>query len=688
MVLLVAIVLATQADRPAAGQQTPRPMFRSVSRLIVIPARVTGPDGKPVEGLRPEDFTLTEDGRPQSIAFVELERLDAPPAAPAAASARPALAPGSAMPSATEPTIAVPHGPGAVTYHDRRLLVFYFDLSAMPLFDQSRAIASALKYVDTQMMPADVIAVMTFQAGAVRVRQDFTGDRARLRDVIEAVAGTDETGDTPADDRAATSFGQGDDEFRLFNTDRQLSALQSAALMLAPLVETKTLIYFGSRLRLNGVANQAQLSATINAAIRANVTINPIDTRGLVATAPLGDATRPSAGGASMFSGELAQTLAANAQRAQDTLYALAKDTGGEALFDYNDLSRGIITAARAVGSHYLLGYYSDNTAKDGRFRRVRVTLRDTRRGDVTYRQGYFAEKTFGRFTAAEKERQLEEALQLEDPVTEIPMAAEIAYFQITRAEYYVPVAVKIPASELLLAEHGGGSHTVMDFIGEVKDTYGVTYANVRDKLELDFGAATAAGDRPVQYQCGLTLLPGTYVVKLLVRNATTGRIGTFQTSFTIPNLEREDSRLPISSVVLASQRVPVRQALARTQSSVAAAAVDPLLSDGEQLLPSITRVFRAAHDLYVFLQAYRRDGDPRPLAAYVSLYRQDVKVLETAPVAIQDATGRAGRATVPIRLTVPLTGVTPGTYECQISVFDADAGKAAFWRAPIAIVP
>ena len=62
-------------------------------------------------------------------------------------------------------------------------------------------------------------------------------------------------------------------------------------------------------------------------------------------------------------------------QRSQDTLYALAKDTGGKALFDYNDLSLGIVQAAEAITSYYILGYYSTHTALDGKFRRVRVTL-------------------------------------------------------------------------------------------------------------------------------------------------------------------------------------------------------------------------------------------------------------------------------------------------------------------------
>jgi hypothetical protein len=200
----------------------------------------------------------------------------------------------------------------------------------------------------------------------------------------------------------------------------------------------------------------------------------------------------------------------------QDTLYSLAKDTGGRAMFDDNDLSRGIAQAARAVSSYYIIGYYSTHAANDGRFHRVRVTLSGGLSADLSFRQGYFADKEFAKFTAADKERQLEEALMLENPVTDIAIAMEINYFQLNRAEYFVPVAVKIPGSELALARRRGAARTLIDFIGEIKDDYGITIQNVRDKLDIKLTDATAAqlATRPIQYETGFTLLPGKYVIK------------------------------------------------------------------------------------------------------------------------------------------------------------------------------
>ncbi len=589
-VILSGAVTVNAVQTPAQSG----PTFRSTTRLIVEAVSVVGKDGRPVEGLTAKDFTVTEDGEPQSISFVEFQRIE--PVNRAQASPGQNGQPVVTVPAVKPTGLQVSSTPlGEIRYRDRRLLVLYFDATALPTPDLLRACAAARTFIDTQMTPQDLLSIMTFKGGGVRVKQDFTDDRAALREVIQdLIFGEDKDGDGIADPEPGTAFGQDDGEFNIFNTDRQLSALQTAVTMLRPFAEQKALIYFASGLRLNGVDNQAQLRATINAAIRANVAIHTIDARGLVAQAPLGDATKASPGGIGMFSGQLANTATTNFQRSQDSLYSLAKDTGGKALFDYNDLSRGIVDAADSLTSYYLIGYYSTHSATDGRFHRVRISLTGSLAADLSYRQGYFADKTFAKFTAADKERQLEDALMLENPVTDITIAMEVNYFQLNRAEYFVPVAVKIPGSELLLARRGGAQRTVIDYIGEVKDDTGYTWQNIRDRLEIKLSDDTAGqlATRPIQIETGFTLLPGKYVIKLLARDAETGRIGTYLASFTIPNLNREDKRVPISSVVLGSQRVPVANALYSVKQKIAADSVNPLVSDGQRLMPSVTRVF------------------------------------------------------------------------------------------------
>src|SRR5207249_4042642 len=115
-----------------------------------------------------------------------------------------------------------------------------------------------------------------------------------------------------------------------------------------------------------------------------------------------GDAMRASPGGIGAFSGATAMAAISSFQRSQDTLYALAADTGGKAMLDNNDLAAGIVQAEQAITSYYVIGYYSTNSALDGKFRRVRITLKETASAKLDYRQGYFAGKTFNKFTAAD----------------------------------------------------------------------------------------------------------------------------------------------------------------------------------------------------------------------------------------------------------------------------------------------
>ncbi len=695
------VVASTHAQQPPSAAA---PTFRTNTRLSVQTVTVKDKDGKTIEGLTAKDFVVTEDGEPQAVAFVEFQRLPSPRATGQvtvgdAAPETPSVSPpptNAGAGAVTDAKISAGQ-PGDIRYRNRRLIILYFDMTAMPPPDLLRAYNAAIKYVKTQMTSADLVAVMGFQGGGVRVKQDFTDNKEQLQEVIQTlVFGEDKDGDGIPDTlEEGTAFGQDDAEFAILNTDRQLSALQTAVGMLRPLPEQKSLVYFASGLALNGVDNQAQLRATTNAALRANVSIFPVDARGLVADAPLGDATRRSPGGLAMFNGQQAGQQIARFQRSQDTLYSLAKDTGGKAMFDYNDLSMGIVQAADSVTSYYILGFYSTHVSLDGKFRRVKITLAATANAanaEITTRAGYYGDKEFAKFSEADKERQLEDALMLDNPVTDITIAMEVNYFQLNRAEYFVPVAVKIPGSELALARRRGAQRTLIDFIGEVKDEYGITIQNVRDKLDIKLTDDTAAqlAKRPIQYETGFTLLPAKYTIKFLARDAETGRIGTFQTSFEIPNLNREQQRIPISTVVLGSQRVPFSEAIYNVQKTEAEKNVNanPLVYDGQKLIPSVTRVFSKQRDMYVFLQAYERAAATmEPLVAFVTFYKGDAKVLETAPLPVVDGLEARSKA-VPLRFSVPLTDLAVGRYECQVTVLDPEAKKVAFWRAPVVLVP
>ena len=704
-ILLLLLAVATQAAAQQVGQNKPAGApetytFSVKAQLVVETVEVKDKQGKFIPGLTARDFAVTEDGAPQKITFCEHQDFATN------VSPLPVVAPGGEelkLYKRLTRTQISPEAPDSDRYKNRRLLALYFDMSAMRPADQLRALAAAAQFLRTQMTTADLVSILRYQGGSVDILQDFTADRNKLLSILQTLIvgegqGSAETIDDASSADTGAAFGQDDSEFNVFNTDRQLSALETAAKMLGQLNEKKSLIYFASGLRLQGIDNQAQLRATVDTAIKAGVSFWPVDARGLVAEAPLGDATQGSPGNSGMYTGAASLATSNNFQQSQDTLYSLAGDTGGKALFDTNDLTRGIVEAQQSISDYYSIGYYTSNTAQNGRFRRVKISLIADSSANLSYRQGYYADKQFSRFTAVDKERQLEDALMLEDPITELSIAMEIDHFQLNRAEYFVPIVVKIPGRELALAKRGGAEHTLIDFVGEIKDLGdGITVTNVRDNVNIKLSDATAVelARRPIEYDTGFTLMPGKYLIKFLARDDETGRIGTYQTAFVIPNLNKEDKRVPISSVVLSSQRVDLKDALYDAEKGAhkeREAAVNPLVENGKKLVPSVTRVFSTSHEIYVYLQAYKQplEGSPpasQPLFAFVSLYLGGNKVLETPPTAVvPSAASRLG--TMPFSFSFAIDRLAPGEYDCQITILDPASEKTSFWRAPILIVP
>jgi VWFA-related protein len=694
--------------------------LKANSNLVVEAVEVKDKQGHFIHGLTAKDFVLTEDGAPQTIRYCEHQDLSS------TARVLPAMTAANEDVKIYDRLAHVQIAPETMEnerYKDRRLLAFYFDMTALPPADEMRALEAAQKFVRTQMATADSIAILRYQGGSVDILQDFTADRNRLLSILSTMVvgegkGLAGTLDDASSTDTGAAFGQDDSEFNVFNTDRQLSALQTAARMLGQVNEKKSLIYFASGLRLNGIDNQAQMHATADTAIKAGVVIWTVDARGLVAQAPMGDASQGSPGGQAMYTGASAQAVTTNFQQSQDTLYALAGDTGGKAFLDNNDLSRGIVQAQESISDYYLLGYYTTNAEPNGKFRRIRVAVAQNQEVKLDYRQGYYASKEFNKFNDVDRERQLEDALMLEDPITDLTIAMEIDYFQLNRAEYFVPIIVKIPGRELALAKRGGAEYTRIDFVGEIKDLVGgTTVSNVRDNISQKLSSFTAAqlARRPIEYDTGFTLLPGKYSIKFLARDDETGRIGTFQTTFVIPNLNKEVKRIPLSAVVLSSQRVDLSDAIydaAKAKERAKNNAVDPLVHDSKRLIPSVTRVFSTGHSMYVYFQAYKPDqpgslgtssAQPQavnvpvqpnvqlqpgaqPLFAFVSLYRDGRKLFETPPQSVVPSlTSRLGTMSVSFDLGVD--ELPRGSYDCQVTVVDPSTQKAAFWRTSISLV-
>jgi hypothetical protein len=133
---------------------------------------------------------------------------------------------------------------------------------------------------------------------------------------------------------------------------------------------------------------------------------------------------------------------------------------------------------------------------------------------------------------------------------------------------------------------------------------------------------------------------------------------------------------------------VDLRDAVFNAKKDQSVQNASPLVENGQKLMPSVTRVFSKSKDIYVYLQAYQVKEPAVPaVAAYVTLYKDQAKVLETPPLAVTaDPTGKS--KTFPFRFTVSPDKLELGEYTCQVTVIDPNGQKASFWQAPIQVIP
>jgi len=667
------------------------------TKLTVINVTVKDKAGRPVTDLKKEDFQLLEDGVAQKITVFDREDLSSDPLAPMSFTQRPQTIEERAPTPAPGASVDSQAARDPKRFQDRRLIGLFFDMTSMQPLEQARAQEAAIKWVQSQMTAADLAGVMTF-GSKFRMVQEFTDDRDLL---IKTLKGLTLGDSSDLQGLAATAADEGDDsgsfvadqtEFNIFNTDRKLTALEDAARKLSVYPEKKALIYFSSGVNKTGIDNQAQLKATVNAAVRSNVSFYPVDARGLVAEAAGGDATVASPNGTGILSSTAQGNRRSTFNDSQETLSTLAADTGGKALLDSNDLTLGIRQAQQDISSYYIIGYYSSNTAADGKYRRVQIKLASSIQAKLDYRNGYYASKTFAKFTSADKERQLEEALTLGDPVSELPLALEVDYFRVAKDRYFIPISVKVPGSAIGFSKKGANETNQLDFIGQVRDSNGRLVGGVRDQITVKLNEANAAqvDRRYMQYDSGLTLASGNYSLTFLTREGLTGKMGTFETKFAVPDLN-SGKALRVSSVILSSQREAISAAVGAADNNKKLLSNDPLIQDGQKVVPSITRVFRTDQTLYVYFEVYDPSVDPDQktpnLYAAIDLLQGARKVYTSRPVRVDKLiTSRPGVA--PFSFQIPLNRLQPGEYISQVDVIDQLGRKFAFPRNSLVVLP
>lgn len=672
-----------------AGQvpaQTPRQYtFRALSELVLVNVTVRDRKGNLVRGLTPNDFTLLEDGKPQRIASFDVENTEMalPTTVQQAKVLTAESAPGTLVPQVDKSAVK-----------DRRLVVLFFDLSSMQPEEVDRAVKAAEDYVNKQMAEADLVAVASLDSSLL-VSQDFTTDHALLLKAVDSFSSSSgqgfEAGSTGTAEGAPDTsqpFTADDTEYNIFNTDRRLEALRALAESMAQVEQKKSIVYFASGMDRTGVENQSELRATINSAVRSNVSIYTLDTRGLEAMVPGGKAQQASLRGTAPYSGKSTLDQYNSNFSTQETLVTLAGDTGGRALLDSNDFSQVFRRVQEDTSNYYLLGYRSSNPVHDGRFRRITVRLN---RPDLklVYRRGYYAPADFQHTNREDRENGLEQELASDLPSTDLPVFLSAGYFRLGRNNFFVPVSIAVPGSEIPFIRSKQQDRATIDVLGVVLDPAKRPMARVRDTVKLAVRGSLEVQRKNVQYDTGVLLPPGKFHLKFIVRENQTGRTGSFETDLVVPDMK--NAPLKMSTVVLASQRQPVK-----------GHGENPLVRSGWELVPSVTHVFSSNQQLYLYYEVYdpaREAANEAPgarrtttgsgirLLTSVAFFQAGRKTYET-PLVTARQLNTSDRHAAGFQVEVPLKDLKPGFYTCQVNVIDDAAGTFLFPRLALLVRP
>jgi VWFA-related protein len=714
LVWLLAGSMGAQAQLPVQQQQPAPPpqkpsepgyRVRVTTEITLVNVIARDKKGNLLKDLKREDFTVYEDGQKQQVSSFDFENVDALQTAGAAGetvtgAAGAAPAANGGLLGKTEPSLEG---------QDRRLMLLFFDFSAMEQDEIDRAVDAGKKYVRSNMQPADMVALMSL-ATNLSLDLDFTANKdailAKLGSYNDSEGQGFENGTTGGSEGTAETSGAftaDDTDYNTFSADRKLLALQSVMQAMGKIPQKKSLIYFSNGITQSGVDNQSALRAATAAAVKANVSIYPVDVRGLNAFPPGGQAQAASLHGQAAYNGRAVLSDLNGNAASQETLYTLAADTGGKAFMDTNDLSGVFKQVQKDTSAYYLLGYTSTNHLKDGRFRHLKVVVH---RPDVKleYRPGYYAGRDFEHMKKEDREDQLQNELTAELPQTDVAVYAGTAYFRQDDAHYYLAVSLVVPGSQIPFVQEKDKDAATIEIIGVMLESGKLPVGRQRDTVKLAVDSAQQVRRKNVQYNTGFVLPPGNYHLKFIVRENRSGRMGSFETDVRIPDLRKAPLRM--SSVVLSSQRVAV---------TGKRKGFDPLVSEQSQLVPSVTHVFTQDQKLYLQYEVY----DPakaKPVAAAsptaggnggggnsngggekksahptvrvltsIEFLQGDAKVYETKPLLAEEVTAPERKAVV-FQMEIPLQSLKPGFYMCQINVIDDAGGNYAFPRWPILI--
>ncbi|MBP7775990.1 MAG: VWA domain-containing protein [Acidobacteria bacterium] len=553
--LTVGVVLGAQAV-PQEPTIQPPVTFRSEINYVEVDARVLDAQGAFVPGLTAADFQVTEDGKPQKVAAFSFINI------PVERQARPLFAK-----TPIERDVA-----DNISGYDGRVYVIVLDDQHTHPLRSQRLKAAARQFVQRYMGANDTAAIV-FTSGRSDVAQEFTNSQRRLLSAVDKFMGRKLRSSTlerlEEESRTRGLRGQGDriddpfDQERAMVARTTLDSLRDLSNYLAGISgRRKAIIYFSEGVDYDiydvfstsgGASAVLQASRdVVAAATRANVSIYGIDPRGLGGladdTIEVQDTPQDASLnlGLSSFNDEL--------RRSQDSLRVLSSETGGFAVVNQNDMATAFERVVADNSAYYLLGYYSTNERRDGRFRKIEVKV--GRPGlSVRSRKGYVAAR--GRSDAAKDDGrtapELRAALVSPLPTPALPLALAAAVFKGGDGKGAVVLSTLMAARDLDLVEKNGTFSNTLEVVVTATNYGGKAFAGDRATLTLALKPDSVQRLRAGGFRIlsSIDLPPGRYQLRVAALEGNTKRAGSVVYDLDVPDFSKE--KLSMSDLALTS---------------------------------------------------------------------------------------------------------------------------------------
>lgn len=696
---------AQQTQGPGPTGQEDEDVLRISTELVQTDVVVVDKQGQFVDGLKPEQFQLKIDGKPQPITAFERvtawsarekEQLDSGRGGPLVSTTK--------DPTKESPAPAVQRG---------RTVIFFVDDLHLSADSVSRVRKVILRFIDREMGKDDVLAIAS-PARSIGFLQQFTNNKTVLRAAVERLTYQPfQIGDNQRPSMSefqAQSVDRGEPDVlegfieqvlrenprmprslaestvrqrasqilkqSSFVTINMLGALDSLMRSATRLPGRKLAFFLSDGFFLDprNSDSQNKLRRVTTAAARAGVVIYTVDARGLVTGGS--DPTREE-----IFDprGRYARINATTEiSHSQDALVTLAEDTGGRVYINSNSLDTGLKIAIAEISRYYLLAWRPDpETNRGGKFRRMEVSVAGRPELKVRARRGYLNDdvKTAAKegsnkgvvAAVATADDELRAALNDLLPRKGVPTFLSVNYLDMPEKLAMLTVAMKIPGDALTYEKVAEKFNATVGVFGGVFDDKGQPVASFKDELKVTANSTDAAGlrNQKVVYTTQATVKPGLYQVRVAARDAQSKRTGSATEWIEVPDLTK--GSLTTSGFFISELRA------GQNQTDEEALKLPNLSVDGR-----FAKTSKLLFLTYIYNASRGATGADTPDVAIQIQVHSDIKPVLRTQMLNVSSEGLTDLARIPYSAAIPLSAMPPGRYTLQITVTDRLAKTTA----------